>query len=386
MRPLLQEPHDDYRFFWTTQNRATLGELLGEGWERNGIQVSSPRAIAPWLRDLDLYFCPTGVLYPRPVPIASVVMVPDIQEQYFPRFFSLREQWSRLYHHGASVGQADRVLTLSEFCREGIATFHSIPASKIVVTSLVAADDPAAATGGNTAVLPAGLPERFVLYPANFWLHKNHDQLFRAFAVIRDRYQTRLRCVLTGTPVAYGFDVASALSHHRLTDQVLVLGYQPDDVMAALYRAATALVFPSLFEGFGLPLVEAMTSGCPIVCARSASIPEVAGDAGAYFDAHDPADIAAVLVRVWTDADLRAALVEKGRARARRFSLDAMTRSHRQAFAEAREDFAHRQHEWTGGRDLQHLLKTGLQVLRSRLQSPRSPASGHRQVPPPVRS
>jgi glycosyltransferase involved in cell wall biosynthesis len=100
-------------------------------------------------------------------------------------------------------------------------------------------------------------------------------------------------------------------------------GFVSDGELRALYERAACFVFPSVYEGFGLPPLEAMTCGCPVVAARAASIPEVCGDAAVYFDPHDPRDLAAALTRVMADPALRARLARDGRERAKRFSWRA---------------------------------------------------------------
>lgn len=100
------------------------------------------------------------------------------------------------------------------------------------------------------------------------------------------------------------------------------MGYVPDQEIALLYRLATLLVFPSLIEGFGLPILQAMASGCPVVCSSVASLPEVAGDAALFCNPTDPKDIAQKIALVLDDGDIRRRLIEKGFARARQFSWE----------------------------------------------------------------
>jgi glycosyltransferase involved in cell wall biosynthesis len=106
----------------------------------------------------------------------------------------------------------------------------------------------------------------------------------------------------------------------RLQDQVRFLGYCPTAHMPALYEGAAALVFPSFFEGFGLPLLEAMWCDCPVVCSNATSLPEIAGDAGLLIDPHSPEALAEAIHAVLTDEALRRVLTERGRRRVREFS------------------------------------------------------------------
>src|SRR5262249_10089781 len=131
--------------------------------------------------------------------------------------------------------------------------------------------------------------EPFLLYPARPWPHKNHTRLYEAFALLR-RDRPELRLVLTGgshgNAVPHGVEGVGDVSLHQLV---------------SLYRRASALVFPSLYEGFGLPPLEAMACGCPVACSVAASLPEVCGDAARFFKPDDPADIAAAVEDVLAD-------------------------------------------------------------------------------------
>ena len=164
--------------------------------------------------------------------------------------------------------------------------------------------------------------EPFLLYPARPWPHKNHTRLFEAFAVLRQT-RPRLRLVLTGAgldrldPLPEGVERWGVVSQERLT---------------SLYRRAACLVYPSLYEGFGLPPLEAMASGCPVAASNAGAVPEVCGDAAVLFDPSDPEAIAAAIL----DADSRAdELRELGFARAARFTWAETARGHEAVYRAA---------------------------------------------------
>jgi glycosyltransferase involved in cell wall biosynthesis len=160
-----------------------------------------------------------------------------------------------------------------------------------------------------------GPREPFLLYPANAWPHKNHKRLFAAFEVIRSQ-RPELRLVLTG------------VGHAKLglPPGVESRGRVSPDELVELYRKASALVFPSLYEGFGLPPLEAMACGCPVVASRAGALPEVCGDAARYFDPTSVEDIA--------DAILDPPGGECGPARAAEFTWDECARRHDAAYDE----------------------------------------------------
>ena len=157
--------------------------------------------------------------------------------------------------------------------------------------------------------------EPILLYPAKGWPHKNHGRLFEALPLIR-RERPDLRLVLTGY-------------EGEVPDGVERLDRVPPDELAGLYRRAAALVFPSRYEGFGQPPLEAMACGCPVAASRAASLPEVCGDAAVLFDPDDAAAIAAgVLEALERGAELR----ERGLLRAARFTWAASAREHERVY------------------------------------------------------
>jgi glycosyltransferase involved in cell wall biosynthesis len=168
-------------------------------------------------------------------------------------------------------------------------------------------------------VLGSEVRQPFVLYPARRWPHKNHNRLFEAFAEVR-RKRPDLELVLTGDSA--GGD---------LPDGVRALGRVPLEELSRLYRTARATVFPSMYEGFGAPVLEAMASGCPVATADVAALREVAGDAAVLFDPRDPAEIARAILRAIDEVD---ALAPRGVEWAARFTWEASARSHEAVYQE----------------------------------------------------
>ena len=166
-------------------------------------------------------------------------------------------------------------MTISQFSKDGICSAFGVPPDKVIVTPLspgvvdVEADGPAG--------LPP-LPDRYVFYPANLYPHKNHTLLLDALRLLRDR-GVDCHGVLTGQPVQPGVDIRHETAARGLDDRVTWLGHVSPAALRRLYESAAALAFPSQFEGFGLPLVEAMACGCPVVATPAGSVPEVVGDA-----------------------------------------------------------------------------------------------------------
>ncbi|HEY2943210.1 MAG TPA: glycosyltransferase family 1 protein, partial [Vicinamibacteria bacterium] len=183
-----------------------------------------------------------------------------------------------------------------------------------------------------------GLEPGYLFFPAHTWPHKNHRAAVEALRLLRDRHGLRMRLVCSGNPRQAQPALDAQIAAAGLEAQVRFLGYCPPADMPSLYRGAAALVFPSLFEGFGMPVLEAMASGCPVVCANRTSLPEVAGDAALLVDPEDHEALAEALRRVSTDADLRADLRARGLAHAARFSWRRHVQEVASVFARVRED------------------------------------------------
>ena len=336
---------NDYVFFYSEHNSTELAKLRSRRWRLNAKLLSGQKQIEDYFGDIDVYFCPFNSLWPRPTSIASVVTLVDIQEVFFPQFFSRQERYDRAYHYPASTRAADRVVTISEFSKTSIMKHHRVSGAKIIVAHLSA--DPAYFNAPKIATaLDSPIPfDDFIFFPANLWRHKNHETLLRALRLLKDRGE-HVNLVVTGFEMPEGYPLHRKALEYGVADRVHTAGYVTVGQMAYLYGSAKMTVFPSLFEGFGLPPLEAMAVGCPVVVASGTSLPEVCGDAAEYFEPTDSAALAEAISRVRKDHKLRAALVDKGRIRARLFSAEAMARAHLRAFDEASNSYSMLHAQW----------------------------------------
>lgn len=262
--------------------------------------------------ELSVLHFPLTVMLPRLDRPPCVTTVLDLQHELFPQFFSPLE---RLYRRGAYRGSARQsrlVIAISRHVKETAVERLGLSPERVRVIHL----------GVDRERLRPGTAERepFLLYPANNWAHKNHARLVQAFELVR-RVHPDLRLVLTGS----GHDP------HAHPMGVEVLGRVSDDTLTDLYQRAAALVFPSLYEGFGQPPLEAMASGCPVAAARAGAVPEVCGDAARFFDPTSVEDMAAAILDVLAYPE---ALVERGLARASHFSWEECARRHELVYRE----------------------------------------------------
>jgi glycosyltransferase involved in cell wall biosynthesis len=166
------------------------------------------------------------------------------------------------------------------------------------------------------------LEHKFVLYVGNIKPHKNLVRLIEAFDALRKSGFEHLKLLIIGDEISKLPALRRAVHEHKLHKHVRFLGYLPDETLAVLYRLAAVFVFPSLYEGFGLPPLEAMASGTPVVTSNVSSLPEVAGGAAVLVDPYDVRSIVGGITRVLTDPVLAAELRARGIERAREFSWE----------------------------------------------------------------
>jgi glycosyltransferase involved in cell wall biosynthesis len=172
----------------------------------------------------------------------------------------------------------------------------------------------------------------FILAVGTIEPRKNYGRLIRAFAEASLRPDGPPLLVFAGRRGWLYDDVLEAASRADVADRVRFLGYVPDHHLPALYRAATALAMPSLYEGFGIPIIEAMATGTPVICSTAGALPEVVGDAAILVDPLDVEGLSDALLLVFTDATRRRELIERGKLRSRMFSWDASAEAHLQVY------------------------------------------------------
>jgi glycosyltransferase involved in cell wall biosynthesis len=242
----------------------------------------------------------------------TVVTLHDVQHRDLPDFFGPARRSFRRIAYDRATRSAEAVVVTSEFVRgRALEQLELDPARVHVVSHAI-----------NHTLFRPGDDERepILLYPARAWPHKNHTRLFEALAILR-KHDPKLRLILTGG----GLERLG-----QLPEGVERWGVVPSGELASLYRRAACLVFPSLYEGFGLPPLEAMACGCPVAASNVAAIPEVCGDAAVLFDPNDPEAIAQGVL----EADARAdELRAKGLARAAEFTWEASARKHDDVYA-----------------------------------------------------
>jgi glycosyltransferase involved in cell wall biosynthesis len=268
--------------------------------------------------------------------VPAVLTVHDIQYMTFPEYFSrLKRAWLR---HAVPAGlrRARIITTPSDFVKATLVAALDVDPGRVVVVPHGV--PPIFATGAGGAVRARyGLPGAFVLYPAATYPHKNHRVLLDALRLLPGSVDLKL--VLIGGVGRGEAALQTAISELELESRVVRVGRVPDADRDDLLREADALVFPSRYEGFGAPVLEAFALGTPVIAANAAALPEVVGDAGLLVAPDDPAAWAAAIEQAIADPGLRARLTSAGRARAAQFttsqSAAALALAYRRALAGA---------------------------------------------------
>jgi glycosyltransferase involved in cell wall biosynthesis len=270
------------------------------------------RRLRSRLDGMDAVHFPLTVMIPRVSGLPAATTVLDLQHEFLPQFFSRAERLYRRAEYGSAVRRSALVITISEHAARAVVERLGIPERRVRPIHL----------GIDHAVFRPGddTRERFLVYPARGWPHKNHGRLFEAFTVLRER-DPDLELVLTAyegpTPVG-----------------ARSLGHVPRDELVRLYRTAAGLVFPSEYEGFGQPPLEAMACGCPVACSDAGSLPEVCGDAARLFD---PTSVDAMVEAVEEILARPAEWSARGIERAAQFSWEKTARAHDAVYSELAE-------------------------------------------------
>jgi glycosyltransferase involved in cell wall biosynthesis len=275
----------------------------------------------------DVFFSPDGICSLH----TSVPQVVAIHDLAFLRDNSYLPALQRLYYKVYTpefIRRARKVVTVSECSREDIHRHYPFARGKVEVVYNAADPSFAPMSWEERAAYREALTEgrEYFLYVGSVHPRKNLVNLLRAFSLFKKRQRSNMLLLVAGRMAWRNGEFEQALSTFRHRHDVRLMGYVPRDHMPGLVASAYALVYPSLWEGFGIPVLEAMQSGVPVVCSGNSSLPEVAGEAGLYFDPLQPEEMGRQLSLIYRDEALRSAMVARGLERAQRFSWDESAR------------------------------------------------------------
>jgi glycosyltransferase involved in cell wall biosynthesis len=243
--------------------------------------------------------------------------IPDLQHLTYPYFFEPAERSRRDFAFGAAIGSADLVFTLSKFSQRELARTYGCEEQRIKVVYPSPSPQFLSGRASPEAIKRTkkkfGLPLRYAIFPSNFWPHKNHQRLLEALRHLRKR-GVSIPLVLIGDDSLADKALRRQLARAKREGWLWGLGYIADEELHALVSGADCLLFPSLFEGFGIPVAEALAVGVPVACSNVCSLPEAGGEAVRYFDPHDVESIACVVEDIWKNGNRDATFAERARA------------------------------------------------------------------------
>jgi glycosyltransferase involved in cell wall biosynthesis/2-polyprenyl-3-methyl-5-hydroxy-6-metoxy-1,4-benzoquinol methylase len=307
-------------FIGTVLEHTLPRSLYGKIYQIYRSDIKSP-GIRNVLSDLkaDLLFCPfTAPLYYSP-GIPTVIIVHDLQFLTYPQFFNPDEVYHTDLYFRKSCQVADRLVCVSEFTRKSVLQTAAIAPERVETIHTSFCNPLKRVPEATAEILLAEYQidnRKYLLYPANFWPHKNHEMLLTAFNLFTIRNpHSPLKLVLTGAPGDRMDFLECASRKMGLEDKVIFAGFVDEQTLSVFYQCCLAMIFPSLYEGFGVPLLEAMSFEVPVLSSNLTSLPEVGLDAVHYFDPRKPEEIVEGIELIVNDESYRAGLVQRGKKR-----------------------------------------------------------------------
>jgi len=278
----------------------------------------------------DVFFSATHYA-PRFSPVPTVVSVMDLSYLYFPEMFNTQDLLQLKSWTAYSIKKAKKVLTISNSTRDDIIKEYNVPSEKVVVTYLGIKEmislEPRVHSM-NQLKAKYGVSDHFVLFVGTLQPRKNITRLIEAFAQVlkSEKIPDDLQLVIVGRKGWLYEEILEAPQKLDIIDKVKFLDNVEDDELALFYKHALCYVLPSLYEGFGLPVLEAMQHNCPVITSNVSSLPEAGGDAALYIDPEDVDDIAEKIKKLVIDDKLRKILIEKGKQQVKKFSWEKTAR------------------------------------------------------------
>ena len=324
---------NDYRIYIPSIasgfNPKTLGlPLEDEHWK----YIAVEKKVGPWTmvalsrrlfkdkNKLDVFFSPTHYL-PLRIPCPSVISILDVSYLYFPELFKKKDLYQLKLWGGHSIKKATKVLTISKSSKNDIINEYKIKAEKVVVT--YPGIKQIANMDKEELDKKFDIKGDYILFVGTIQPRKNIKRLIQAFAKLNKK---DLNLVIVGKKGWMYEETLNTPQDLGISEKVKFLDFVSDKELPSLYKNALCFVLPSLYEGFGLPLLEAMQYGCPVITSNISSLPEAAGEAALYVDPESVDDIAEKMEKLVTEPKLREDLIKKGYEQVKKFSWEKTAR------------------------------------------------------------
>jgi glycosyltransferase involved in cell wall biosynthesis len=287
------------------------------GWRFSGRFSDSAKAINA--SDCDSVIYPGQDILAYQTNKKSIVAIHDLMYRYESHFeeYQGQECAKRDVHYSSICKYADLILVDSLIGKKHVLESYPVEDQKVQILPFAPPFYLLEANLINIRI-KYSLPEKFIFYPAQFWAHKNHINLLRAVKHLKDSGE-EINLVLVGAKKNNYFATMKKIDQLGLSENVFVLGYVSNEEMYSLYKSAVAMVFVSLIGPTNIPPMEALVTGCPLVCSSVYAMPDQVGDAALLVDPTDPFDMAEKIKLVWNDADIRNRLVTSGLQQANKY-------------------------------------------------------------------
>jgi glycosyltransferase involved in cell wall biosynthesis len=264
-------------------------------------------------QQFDVVHFPTQMGYLTDLP--SIYQPWDLQHLHYPEFFSNSDRETRERHYRAFCDRASFVCVQAEWTRQDVMKQYGLSEDKVVVIpwgSVFDAYKTPSAETTNATKKRLGLANHFFFYPAVTWPHKNHEVILRALHILKSERGIAAHVYFTGSSTERRTVLEKLGRDLGVVEQVHFLGFLTPEELQGVFSLATAMVFASKFEGFGLPILEAFQARLAVLCSNATTLPEVGGDAALYFDPDSPAELAVLMNTVLDKPEVREDLIKKG--------------------------------------------------------------------------
>lgn len=260
----------------------------------------------------------------------SVVTVLDLTFLLYPETMTKRSRFYWDFFMRLSIKKAWRIITMSESTKGDLINYFGVPDKKIRVIHISLIEDLSRSKLAKSHIERVkkkyGLPERYILYLGTLEPRKNIKRLVQAFYKVKKKGDIEYKLIIAGKKGWLFSDIFQVVNDLDLRDDVIFTGFIPDKDLPGIYSGAALFVFPSLYEGFGLPPLEAMACGTPVITSNVSSLPEVVGNAAILIDPYNIEELADAIYRVLSDANLRSEMINKGLSQVKKFSWERCAR------------------------------------------------------------
>jgi glycosyltransferase involved in cell wall biosynthesis len=303
---------------------ATFSNQLASSLSLPPVLNPAMRTLRCWRKmDFDFVHSMIGYVHTDFVDFPSILTALDLQHIHYPDFFGPDEWLERDQLYRKSAEKAEHIICISENTRQDMHRHYQVPLEKMTTIWLIPSQHAWSAPSGpvmKRLLGGMGIASPFLYFPGHCWPHKNHARLIEAFALIQPNIPKDLQLIFSGRAFPADHPAQKMIKLHGLESRVRHLGYRSAIEARTLLHGCFALVFPSLFEGYGIPVMDAIIAGKPVVCSNCTSLPEIAGTAALMFNPENTHDIAGRLLEIINDPDRREALIKAGRERRPLFS------------------------------------------------------------------